>query len=110
MSIFVWSDPGELTREEIEVQLKNEAQVPLWQMHPLVQHILRVAEERHRDVIEYWYIDGPTWIPISRKMPNSAFFLEAYRLKEREFDHCETIITEAIWAWENRRCVSLPES
>jgi hypothetical protein len=71
-------DPGNLTMDELKKQLSNPNELPLWMMHPLVQHCLRAC--CNNVCIETKDHDMTDW-GVKPTRPE-AMFLEKYRFKK----------------------------
>ncbi len=77
-------NPGNLSMEELKKQMENPGGIPLWQMHPAVQHCLRVYREKHPGSVQWKSRDACTWVDCH--VPTSQMFLEPYRLKDGSFN------------------------
>jgi len=77
-------DSGELTPEELKRLLENAEELPLWKMHPLAQHCLRVYQELRPGNTERRDIDSCGWV--KNHMRSSQMFMEKYRLIPENFN------------------------
>lgn len=75
---------AELTMEELEEQLANPDSIPLWRMHPVVQHCLRCYRQQCPESIEYKNHDMNDFGECNIRV--SQMFFEKYRLKKGHFD------------------------
>ena len=77
-------DPGELTPEELKRLLENAEELPLWKMHPLAQHCLRVYQELHHGSTEWKNKDMCTWS--KNPLRPSQIFMGKFRLILENFN------------------------
>lgn len=96
-------DPGELSNEELERQMGNPHEITFWQMHPLVQHCLRIYQMYHPDYVEMKDTDACAWV--KNRRPIAQMFLEAYRLKAGGFDFkfLRNMSCHGCWKFRNRQ-------
>ena len=76
--------PGDLNPEELEKQMTNFDRVPIWAMHPLTQHCLRIHCQFRPENVEWRSSDECRWVPVTRSP--AMMFMEAYRIKPGAFD------------------------
>lgn len=77
-------DPGPLTMAQLQYQMRNPKEIPFWQMHPLVQHCLRMYEQIFpREVLECKNKDSCGWIVNTH--PAANMIMDKYRIKKGVF-------------------------
>ncbi|MDD4804045.1 MAG: hypothetical protein PHN69_02630 [Candidatus Pacebacteria bacterium] len=85
-------DPGELTIEELERQMKNPEEIPFWQMHPLVQHCLRMYQGLYPESTEWKNKDSCGWV--KNPIKSCQIFMDKFRLVpgyfNPDFINCQT--------------------
>lgn len=81
---YVVVDPGPLTMSQLQYQMRNPKEVPFWQMHPLVQHCLRMYEQMFpREALECKDKDSCVWIMNAH--PAANMIMDKYRIKKGVF-------------------------
>lgn len=100
------ADPGDLTMDELEVQCGNPHNLPMWALHPLVQHAIRVHHCHDVSLIERKCEDDANYVPCDERVQNLLGNL--YRIKSghfsrrlMQFDSCFDM-----WKW---RMSNVPE-
>ncbi|MFA7252472.1 MAG: hypothetical protein WC027_01310 [Candidatus Paceibacterota bacterium] len=73
-----------LNLKQLKKQLTNPAGVPMWQLHPSVQHCLRLFQDLRPGTVERKCADDSDWVVNHGR--SSAMFLVPYRLKNGAFN------------------------
>jgi len=75
-----------ITIEELEnLMCNNDGNVPFWEMHPAVQHCMRMHAKHYPDEIEKFFDEDQKWISFTNILFENKpemMFMNAYRLKE----------------------------
>ncbi len=81
---YVVVDPGPLTMSQLQYQMRNPKEIPFWQMHPLVQHCLRMYEYMYpHETVEWKSKDACGWVDNIHSSAN--MIMEKYRIKKGVF-------------------------
>lgn len=99
MKNIIVDGPGRLTTKELKKQMRNADKIPFWQMHPLVQHCLRVYQELQPGDIEWYKSESIGWVQNTNSISN--MFLDAYRIKAGSFKEGFLKKNSLLEAWQN---------
>ena len=97
----VITDPGNMTMGELKRQMRNSNEIPIWQMHPLVQHCLRVYQELQPDNVEWKSKDACKWIESIHS--SASMFLGVYRVKSFRVNFIKN--NTMYFGWHKHRCI-----
>jgi hypothetical protein len=92
-------DPGNLTMEELEAACGNPHNLPLWALHPLVQHAIRVHHCNDVSSVERKCEDDAHYVPCDERVQNLLGNL--YRIKSGHFNRelMESDSCFFMWQW-----------
>ena len=95
--------PGSITMEDLKQQLENSEFVPMWKMHPVVQHVLRCFASSRPGRMQQISSDDNDWKDFAIRP--YAMLCEAYRLRPGAFD--ERFVQECThfktWATDHKK-------
>ena len=97
-------DPGDLTMDELKIQLENVDRVPLWQMHPVAQNALCCFAHYCPNDVEGMIGTSIKWQPLL--IPVFRMHFRSFRLAPGKFD--EKFVREYTlfnsWQHRNNNC------
>ena len=91
-----FDDPGIINMAEVRAQIQNVERIPLWQMHPVVQHGLRMCQNEGLRVVERYDEDSCRWI--ENWIPGAQMLMEVYRIVPENFPR-KFLAGTCIGAW-----------
>jgi hypothetical protein len=87
MSILTTYNPTEgirvITVSELKSEIINKDKIPMCQLHPLTQYVLRQYAEK-TSMCQKWFNDDTAWK--KNDMSVARMFGDAYRVEEKNFN------------------------
>ncbi len=97
-----FTDPGDITPDEILNQMTNPDRVPIWQMHPCVQHAIRMCDLQLPSIIQRYDTDRCRWVRDHTR--GAQIFMEIYRVRRISLKFSLKFLNEVtcISSWPTR--------
>jgi len=76
--------PKKIRLARLKKQLENVDKLPLWRLHPAVQHCLRLLQGYYPFDVERYSEDDQKWVKNS--VPPGMMFAEVYRVPPEKFN------------------------